>query len=182
MIAMFICQVAFGGYGVVYQMYSRHLDPVLLCMIRDCGAFPLLLILSLCLEGPLCPPRGDIAFIGVMGADLFVSQACFVAAVQMLGPSLTAIAQPLIPIITTLLSFLFRFESLCPLSRFTLAKVFGVCVGCAGAFTIVISAHLKHSGGLEPATINGTMHNATMGAVEVPRWLQSDSYVRTLHL
>ena len=56
--ALVTAQLGFGAYGVIVTKFAKgsKADPLVFCLLRDSGAFPVMLFTAFLLEGKLSMP------------------------------------------------------------------------------------------------------------------------------
>lgn len=56
--ALVAAQLGFGAYGVIVTVFAKdsNADPLVFCLLRDAGAFPVMLIAAFFVEGRVSLP------------------------------------------------------------------------------------------------------------------------------
>jgi drug/metabolite transporter (DMT)-like permease len=148
--AMVVCQMAFGGYGIIFKPWAGRVDTLIFCLFRDVGAFIVLLAVSTVREGWCPPPKRDAWFFGLTGLlGMTGGQVLYLIGVAECGPSVASIYQPLVPVFTALLAVLTGFEAILPCRAATVAKFAGIAMGSGGAVVMVTGSHSSSAGGDE---------------------------------
>ena len=147
-------QLGFGGYGVAFKPWANRVDILLFCTMREFGGFVVLSTVAHCLEG-LSPPqtKREVAFFSALGLCIFCGQGLYLLAVSMVGPAITAIYQPLIPVLTVVIALATGQESLAPCGGRVMSKLLGVALGSAGAALMILSSGSSGSGTLHSGTV-----------------------------
>jgi len=149
-------QFLFSGYHIVSQvaLNSNAVSPYMLCFVRELIATPLLFIFAFLVVSTsnaksnsstsklaLVPELYDIPrFIGLGFTGIFGNQVFFLLGLQMTSPTNAAIMQPLIPVITTVIALLLRYEPPLDLknSAYSRWKVLGILSAVGGAVVMML--------------------------------------------
>ena len=56
--ALVTAQLGFGAYGVIVTKFAKgsKADPLVFCLLRDTGAFPVMLLVAFLVEGKVSMP------------------------------------------------------------------------------------------------------------------------------
>ncbi len=128
--------VLLGLGSVVSKLGLAGMNPVLFGLLREVCAAPLLLLISVVLEGDAAgsprrgwiPPRRDWLEFFIAGGCLFLTNFLYIIGVKLLGATPAAIWQSATPVFTMIIAVAVGLE------RFTPLKLCGVgfaFVGCA---------------------------------------------------
>lgn len=103
-IALMVAQLSWSGFHIIYQEYG--IDPLLFAAYREVLAS--VFMLGICVASiktmPAWPPRCDYLTFVICGYCSFLNVVGSLFALQYLGGTAFAICQPLIPIVTAVLS------------------------------------------------------------------------------
>eukprot|EP00475_Leptophrys_vorax_P030186 TRINITY_DN4504_c0_g1_i4.p1 TRINITY_DN4504_c0_g1~~TRINITY_DN4504_c0_g1_i4.p1 ORF type:complete len:415 (+),score=95.93 TRINITY_DN4504_c0_g1_i4:819-2063(+) len=142
-------QFMFSGYHIVSEvaLSSNTVSPYMLCFTRELIAVPLLFLFAILTirffpSKPRIIPEGQdvLRFIGLGATGIFGNQIFFLLGLQLTSPTNAAIMQPLIPVMTSIISLLLGYEPPLDLmnSAFSRWKVLGIVAAVGGAIVMML--------------------------------------------
>eukprot|EP01134_Creolimax_fragrantissima_P003142 CFRG3142T1 len=142
--SLILTQAGFAGYSIVLKAFAQNLntDPLVFSSLRDVMAFPLLLFWAVFTEGHHTPNNCSqwilFLLLGLFG--MLGNQLGFIFGLYYTSPSLAAIVQPLIPVVTYFISVAIGMEAYPNISNSTgLARLLGIVLSVLGAMVIIVT-------------------------------------------
>ena len=143
-VAALLANVIWGSGAVVMRYGLNTMHPVVFAVYREILVCVLLGSAALFVEKAMPPIREAWRFIGI-GLCIFITNLGFVTGVLWAGDITSQIMQPIVPILTTFLAIVLRFEKVeaCKLVGIALAVAGCLCLLLIGASLNLESAHFK---------------------------------------
>ncbi|KNC78664.1 hypothetical protein SARC_08912 [Sphaeroforma arctica JP610] len=142
--ALVFTQFGFSSYAIILKAFAQgeKTDPLVFSALRDMLALPLLMVAAILKEGRHSPKnRYQWLLFGLLGLfGMLGNQLGFILGLYYTTPSIAAIMQPLIPVVTYLMSIACGMEAM-PVLRETVgqARVLGTIASVCGAIVIVLA-------------------------------------------
>lgn len=141
--ALITAQLGFGAYGIIVTKFAKETkaDPLVFCLFRDAGAFPVMMCAAFLVEGKLSfPSLRSIPLLMVLGlTGPFIPQLLFLLGVYLTSANMAAMFQPAVPVWSAFLAMMTGVE---PPPKLTTshgcAKVFGILLAVCGAMTMTL--------------------------------------------
>jgi drug/metabolite transporter (DMT)-like permease len=139
-VALFGVQMLKAGYYIFSKvaLNSNAISPMMLCFMRELIAAPLMMLFAVATikrfptKPLLVPEKKDLPrFIG-LGVGIFATQVFFLWGLDYTSPTNASIMQPLIPVVTAILSWLLGYE------RLNVIKVMGILAAIIGAVIMMV--------------------------------------------
>ncbi|KXJ22509.1 WAT1-related protein At3g45870 [Exaiptasia diaphana] len=143
LVALVVIQLGFGAYGVVVAKFAvkSKADPLIFSMIRDAGAFPVILLAGFISERRLDVPKlRELPMFAILGfVGMFGNQLPYILGIYYTSANIASIFQPSIPVWTAILAVITRMEPLPPINKaHGWAKILGILLATTGAVTMVL--------------------------------------------
>lgn len=142
------------GIGGVDHARGEMFNPIIFAFAREALAAPVLYVAGYRLSRRALPAREDALASAGLGFFLFLSQLMFIAGIELSGVVLATCIQPVIPVLTALLSIVLGAETARP------AKLVGIALSVAGAICMVAGG----ASGSQPVE-GKSAHAAALGKV-----------------
>lgn len=141
--ALVVAQLGFGAYGVIVTIFAKNskTDPLVFCLLRDTGAFPVMLIVAFFLEGKVSfPSLRSVPLFMVLGATgMFSGQLLYLLGVYLTSANMASMFQPSVPVWSAFVAMLSGVEPPPILTKsHGLAKVLGIAVAITGAVAMTL--------------------------------------------
>jgi drug/metabolite transporter (DMT)-like permease len=157
-------QFMFSGYHIVSEVAlgSNAISAYMMCFVRELLATPILFIFAIFVipkDKSLIPDLTDIPRLISLGlTGIFGNQIFFLLGLQLTSPTNAAIMQPLVPVMTTIIALLLRYEPPLDLLNSALSrwKVFGILSAVGGAIVMMLTSD---SGGSSQSMANPFLGN-----------------------
>lgn len=130
--------IAAGHHVLVKRALNADASPFVLCLLRALIAVPVLLAAAVAVDGAPDVGRRHLPRLALLGtAAVFGNQTLFTLGLQRTTPENAAIFQPLIPVLTALISVAVGIEKIQLRSREGFAKLAGIIVAISGSFVML---------------------------------------------
>ncbi|KAK3734154.1 hypothetical protein QZH41_017124 [Actinostola sp. cb2023] len=153
-LALLVVQLGFGAYGVIVSKFAvkNKADPLVFSLIRDAGAFPVLLLAAVLSERRLdVPSLRELPMFVILGfSGMFGNQLPYILGIYYTNANIASIFQPSIPVWTAVLGIATGIEPFPPLNKaHGWAKIIGILLAAAGAVTMVLDKVTSDNGKLK---------------------------------
>eukprot|EP01135_Chromosphaera_perkinsii_P009397 Nk52_evm73s1737 gene=Nk52_evmTU73s1737 len=154
-LALLGVQTGFAGWSVIMKRFGGHDDKIgtsiVFSALRDPFGFLLLLAIAYWMEKGLYVPRKSewptFFLLGLTGC--FGNQVFFLLGLKLTTPVITCMAQPSVPIFTSVIAILLCFEPMPNLKAWGgWAKIIGISMTVCGGYLMIL-------GNEQPATSGG---------------------------
>lgn len=164
--ALVAAQFGFGAYGVIVTVFAKDskADPLVFCLLRDAGAFPVMLLAAYFVEGKvIMPSLRSIPLLMVLGlTGMFIGQLLFLLGIYLTNANMAAMFQPSVPVWSTFLAMLSGVEPPPMLTKsYGLAKIFGIFLAVTGAVTMTLG---KLGGAENPSEESWLVSGTSVGS------------------